>query len=225
MRRAIDLIRLRQLIETTNLPDRAIAEKVGVSFSTVHNYRQRWGFILPGGSKYEQDERIMAIIKNPNLSISQASQQAGISDTAVERIRRKYGIVSVYAQAFQAAKATIMANTEAERQKAEQQRQAAERIRKAARRPRKPLNFETTSDELAYLMRERRTVEEAMAEAANAGNIPEYMRLSQQYSTLTYRMEFCESRMRTNRANDGDSEGGQIAFWNGHANTAPEPIY
>lgn len=225
MRRAIDLIRLRQLIETTNLTDRAIAEKVGVSFSTVHNYRQRWGFILPGGSKYEQDERIMAIIKNPNLSISQASQQAGISDTAVERIRRKYGIVSVYAQAFKAAKATIIANTEAERQKTEQQRQAAERIRKAARSPRKPLNFETTSDELNHWYKERNRVEDLMNSAAMAGNTADYMRYAQEYSALTYRMEFCESRLRTNRANDGNNEGGQIAFWNGHANTAPEPIY
>lgn len=224
MRRAIDLIRLRQLIETANLPDRAIAEKLGVSFSTVHNYRQRWGFILPGGSKYEKDERIMAIIRNPNLSIAQASEQAGVSDTTVERIRRKYGVVSVFAQAFQTAKATLLANTEAERQQTEQRQQAAERIRKAASKPRKPLVFATTTDELNHLYKERNSVEDLMNVAAMEGNSADYQLYAKQYSALTYKIEFCESRLHYGQAQDTDREGGRNAFWNGHAHTQPEPI-
>lgn len=210
---------MRRLFEEGNLTDHAIADKVGVTHTTVRGYRIQLGYRR---TRHEDDPRVMAAVRDTSLSVAQAAKKVGINDTSIGWLRKKYGIKSdVYA--------------EAERRKAERrERQIAEQIQakidqtadqRSRSRHRPALTFETVADELAYLMRQRRKVEEAMDAAADAGNIPEYMRLSQQYSTLTYRIEFCESRMRTNRANDGDSEGGQIAFWNGHANTAPEPIY
>lgn len=210
MRRTIDTEALRALLENSNLPDRAIAERVKVSIATVHNYRQRWGLIVPGGSKYERDERIMAIIRDTNLSISQAAEQAGVSDTTIERIRKKYGIQSVFAQAFATAKATITANAEAQRQRAE-------------RKSRQPLVFESASDELAHLIGERRRVEKLMTEAALSGHSADYQQYAKEYSALTYKIEFCESRLKNGNAHDYECEGGRAAYWNGHAKTFSEP--
>lgn len=231
MRRNIDIEALRALLENSNLPDRAIAERVKVSIATVHNYRQRWGMIVPGGSKYERDERIMAIIRDTNLSISQAAEQAGVSDTTIERIRKKHGIQSVFAQAFATAKATIIANTEAQRQrteqqKAEEQRQkinAYNRRKNAEHKSREPLVFESASDELAHLIGERRRVEKLMTEAALSGHSADYQQYAKEYSALTYKIEFCESRLKNGNAHDYECEGGRAAYWNGHAKTFSEP--
>lgn len=230
MRRNIDLEALRALLENSNLPDRAIAERVKVSTATVHNYRQRWGLIVPGGSKYERDERIMAIIRDPNLSISQAAEQAGVSDTTIERIRKKHGIQSVFAQAFATAKATITANAEAQRQRIEQQQADEQRQkinahnrRKYAEHKSQPLVFETASDELAHLIGERRRVEKLMTEAALSGHSADYQQYAKEYSALTYKIEFCESRLKNGNAHDYECEGGRAAYWNGHAKTFSEP--
>lgn len=230
MRRNIDIEALRALLENSNLPDRAIAERVKVSTATVHNYRQRWGLIVPGGSKYERDERIMAIIRDPNLSISQAAEQAGVSDTTIERIRKKYGIQSVWGQAFATAKATITANAEAQRQRIEQQQADEQRQkinahnrRKYAESKSQPLVFESASDELAHLIGERRRVEKLMTEAALSGHSADYQQYAKEYSALTYKIEFCESRLKNGNAHDYESEGGRAAYWNGHAKTFSEP--
>lgn len=209
---------MRRLMEAEHLSDHAIATRLNLTHTTVRGYRLQWGYKR---NRYEDDPTIMAAVRDTSLSVKQAAEQLGLNESIVGWIRRKYDIKS---DVYKAAEAKQ--NERREQRIAEQiQARIEKRLPKPTKSHRPALTFETTSDELAYLMRERRTVEEAMAAAADAGNIPEYMRLSQQYSTLTYRMEFCESRLRTNRANDGDSEGGQIAFWNGHANTAPEPIY
>lgn len=207
---------LRHIFETESLPDRVVAERMDLSITSVRNYRLICGY---SSTRLEHNAIVMEAMRDTSLSVTQAAKKCGINECSMGWLRRKFGV-----------KSDVLVEAErkrAEKERAEQRLIEAQRPlpKKAKQQHRPALTFDSTFEELDYLRRRRTKVEAAMTDAATDGNTADYMRYAQEYSALTYRMEFCESRLRTNCANDGDSEGGQIAFWNGHANTAPEPIY